>query len=498
MSTPSPKKHNHRRTRFTCWHPLLPAFSARLIIALRTLLGIACVAAFTLSPVTSNTLKGQLLLGVSFIVCIKSTLGATIQSAIRLFLGGLIAAVYCLFVVNVFTPHAFIGIGATNILVLLIVYTDLPVTVRRFSIVPTCIVLLQWFTKPNINTFFVLQIWASLTIGSSLAVFVTCIPLPVVPTAYRELTMRMRFIARQARREITAIVSLISDYHDTHLNEHYGHKHHKKMSLTDDDNGIEIPANTYRDDDINNFSTSFEDLRDDHLLKSDIQDLNSLVNDELKHMQRALGEISYEPYFIMLKFLNFMRKFLRHIPYIKKFINTTSTLQTRLSVWSTSLASIQRTINGILMLDHHHHAFVGQRHLINAICRLLDSTFDFLDSTLPYTTASTSYFNTAQIISCRTRVEEALEDFFETYTQVRESPQHSSMSNTDAIVLNTSLLLILRLVHATITAAETSETPGAHLDTLPDTPVNPPKPKKPFNWKQPFLDLAAYIGIRPS
>ena len=121
-----------------------------------------------------------------------------------------------------------------------------------------------------------------------------------------------------------------------------------------------------------------------------------------------------------------------------------------------------------------------------------------MDATLPYTTASTSYSNTPQIITCRARVEEALEDFFETYTQVRDDSRHPTMSNTDAIRLNTFLLLTLRLVHVTITAAEASDTPGAHLDTNPDPTTTVPKSKKPFNWKKPFHDLAAYIGIRPS
>lgn len=121
-----------------------------------------------------------------------------------------------------------------------------------------------------------------------------------------------------------------------------------------------------------------------------------------------------------------------------------------------------------------------------------------MDCALPYTTASKHYVKTAQVMSCRAKVEEALEDFFETYTQVREHPRHSSISNTDAIRLNTFLLLILRLVHVTITAAETSETPGAHLDDSLITAEQTSKTKKPFDWKKPFNDLAAYIGIRPS
>ncbi|CAF1604796.1 unnamed protein product [Rotaria magnacalcarata] len=499
----SSKQRSMRLPRFKLWHPILPAFSARLIIAFRTLLGITCVAGFTLSPITSQLIQGQLLLGISFIVAIKSTLGATIQTAVRLFIAGAISTAYCLLIINFCPRQVSVGIGATNILVLLIVYTDLPVTVRRFSIVPTCIILLQWITKSHINTYFVLQVWLSLTAGAALAVIVTSIPLPVIPTAYRELAMRMRFITRQARREITAIVLFISEYHNIHLNEGYDgttNQNRLNTSNSDDNNdgGIEMPSNSYREDDLYRCSASLEDLKDDHLLKSDIQDLHALVNEELKQMQRAMTEIAYEPYFIFLTLLNFTRGFLRHVPFIKKFIKTKSTLETRLSIWTTSLAAIQRTITGLLTLDHHHRAFVGQRQLINAICLLLDSTFNFLDSTIRYTTSSTRYFNTAQTIACRVKVEEALEDFFETYTQVRENPRHAKISNTDAIHLNTFLLLILRLVHVTITAAETSKTPGARLDAGTDSTTNVQKSKKLFNWKKPFYDLAAYIGIRPS
>ena len=246
-------------------------------------------------------------------------------------------------------------------------YTDLPITVRRFSIVPACIILLQWFSKPLVNTNYVLQIWAALSIGGTLAVIVTCIPLPVVPTAYRELLLRMRFIAQQTRREITAIVLLISEYHNVHLSDRYDYEMNRKQlrSNASEDNGIEIPTNSYREDDIYNHSSSFENLKDDHLLRSDIEDLHSLVNDELKQMRRALTEISFEPYFLLLSSLNSMRKFFRCIPVLKKFFRKPSTLEARLAVWTTAFASLQRTITGMLSLDHHHHAFVGQRQLIN-------------------------------------------------------------------------------------------------------------------------------------
>ena len=268
---------------------------------------------------------------------------------------------------NCFSKDIYFAVGATNIFVLLIVYTDLPVTVRRFSILPTCITLLQWYRKPHIDTRYVLHTWASLSLGGTIAIIISCIPLPLLPTAYRELTMRMRFIAQQIRREITATILLISEYHNVHLSDNYDYEidqiRHK--SNTNNEDGIETLPNSYHEDDFTDHSTSFENLKDDHLLKSDIQDLHLLVNEEIKHMQRALTEISFEPYFILLSLLNLLRTICRYIPFVKKFIKKPSTLQSRLEVWATCFASLQRTITGMLSLDHHHHVFVGQRQLIN-------------------------------------------------------------------------------------------------------------------------------------
>ena len=273
-------------------------------------------------------------------------------------------------IVNFLPQNIYFAVGFTILFVFLIVYTDLPVTVRRFSMVPTCIVLLQWFNKPNIDTKYVLHIWASLSLGSALAIIVSCIPFPFVPTAYRELTIRMEFTARQIRREITAIVLLISEYHNVHLSDiaDYTNDQKKDKSNTLGENEIEIPKNSYTEDDLYHHSTSFENLKDDHLLESDIQDLHTIVNEELKQMARALTESSFEPYFILLKLFNFIRDAFSYIIFCTRYINKPSTSrQTRLQIWTTSFASLQRTITGMLSLDHHHHAFVGQRQLINVI-----------------------------------------------------------------------------------------------------------------------------------
>lgn len=293
-----------------------------------------------MSPQTSNLIQGELLLGVGFIVTIKITLGSTIQTACRLFLAGSIATIYCLCIINICPQDIYFAVGATNVLVFIIFYTDLPTIVRRFSILPTCIILLQWFVKSDINTIYILHLWLSLSTGALLAIFISCIPLPVFPTAYRELIIRMKFITRQIRREITAILLLISQYHNIRLNDNLNDEIDRKES--------------HSDDDFLHHSTSFENLKDDYLLKSDIQDLDLLVNEELKEIERALEEISYEPYFIFLNIFHF-------IPFLKKSL----TLQSRLKIWTTSLASLQRTITGMLALDHHHHGFAGQRQLIN-------------------------------------------------------------------------------------------------------------------------------------
>ena len=312
-------------------------------------------------------MHGQLLIGVGFIVAVKSTLGATIQTAGRLFLGGFIAAIYCLIIVNFFAPNVYVAVASTNIFVFLIVYTNLPIIVRRFSIVPVCIILLQWFSKPYVNTEYVLQTWAALTIAGSLAVIVTLIPIPVIPTAYRELVMRMQFIGQQTRREVTAIVLLISEYHNIHLVDSYNNCNDRMKSPIDiqEDGGIEMPNNSYRDDDFFDHSASFENLKDDHLLKSDIQDLHALVAEEIKQMKRASTELTFEPYFILLAIIDWIRNLLRHIPCFKNCIAPSSTLEHRFKVWSTGLAAIHRSITGILSLDDHQRAFVGKRQMIN-------------------------------------------------------------------------------------------------------------------------------------
>ena len=323
-------------------------------------------------------MQGQVLLGVSFIVGIRNTLGATIQTAAHLCIAGGITTIYCLLIINFIPKDLYFAVGSTNIFVFLIVYTNLPVTIRRYSILPTCIILLQWFKKSHINTIYVLHIWAALSIGASLSILVSCLPLPLLPTAYRELTIRMNFTARQIRREITATILLISEYHNIHLTDNFtseinnstktrsnDNNNNNNNNNSNDDNGIEMPINSYREDDFYNYSTSFENLKDDYLLKSDIQDLHSMVNRELKEIERALTEISYEPFFIVIKCVNIIRNLLRRIPFIKKFINKPSTLQARLQIWATGLVSMQRTMTGMLSLDHHHHAFVGQRQLIN-------------------------------------------------------------------------------------------------------------------------------------
>lgn len=121
-----------------------------------------------------------------------------------------------------------------------------------------------------------------------------------------------------------------------------------------------------------------------------------------------------------------------------------------------------------------------------------------MDATLPYTILSTKRINIEEIISCRLKVEEALENFFDTYAQVRESQTHLNMSNTDSIRLNTFLLLILRLVHLIITAAESSETPGAHLEISLEPTTDPPIKRICFYWKALLSHLSNYIGLRIS
>ena len=95
-------------------------------------------------------------------------------------------------------------------------------------------------------------------------------------------------------------------------------------------------------------------------------------------------------------------------------------------------------------------------------------------------------------------MEEGLEHFFETYAQLRENSHLTPLSNTDAIRLNTSLLLILRLVHVTITTAETSDTPGARLDVGLDQSMSSATKQPWIHLRKIIRDWTDYIGLEPS
>ena len=310
----------------------------------------------TLTPSTSNLISGQLLLAVSFIVAIKVTVGATIQTAFRLILGGGIATCYCLLVVLYLPRNVYVAISATTCLVLMIVYTDLPVVVRRFTIVPTCIILLQWFSKSNINPYFVLQIWLSLTLGSCLSIFVMLIPLPSIPTAYSEFRIRLDTIRKQIRRELTTIILLIFEYQAKQIRN----DNHRRYTNGNDDTGIDLNLREF--DDLHLLS---EDYNDNYLLRSDLEDLNSLVNQEIQSIHRSFNEMSYEPYFIILKYWNRIRTLIRLYPPARNLISPPSTPNLRMGKLVHTFQSLQRTIKGLTILDKHNRSLVGQRKFIN-------------------------------------------------------------------------------------------------------------------------------------
>ena len=114
-----------------------------------------------------------------------------------------------------------------------------------------------------------------------------------------------------------------------------------------------------------------------------------------------------------------------------------------------------------------------------------------------FTTSPGHKINSDDIVACRMKIEDGLEHFFEVYARVREETPQSSTSNSDSIRLNTFLLLVLRMVHGIITAAENSETPGARLEMGLDQTVDSPQ-KSLCDVRQLLSDILDYIGLAPS
>ncbi|CAF1067348.1 unnamed protein product [Rotaria sordida] len=79
---------------------------------------------------------------------------------------------------------------------------------------------------------------------------------PLLPTFSTQLIIAFRTLLEIAvtQREITAIVLLTSEYHNIHLTDKYYYQinqNKQKLNTSDDnDDGIEIPANPYPEDDI--------------------------------------------------------------------------------------------------------------------------------------------------------------------------------------------------------------------------------------------------------
>ena len=121
---------------------------------------------------------------------------------------------------------------------------------------------------------------------------------------------------------------------------------------------------------------------------------------------------------------------------------------------------------------------------------------NLLDSTFPQTILSSNSIDTEYVTSCRLKVEEALENFFYTYSQIREKSRHLVTSNIDSICFNTFLLLVLRLVHITITTAEDSETLSFRLDILAEQTDSTSNSTRVYNWKVLLSNLFDYIGLR--
>lgn len=330
-----------------------------------------------MSPVASKSFQSQFILSLGFIAAIRNTLGATIDATISVFLGGAISTIYCICVINILPKNIYCALIATNVFIFLITYSSLPKLVCRFSILPTCHTLLQWFEASSIDTSHIIHLWVSISIGAVLAIIVLLVPLPVVPTAYRETQIRMRFIAQQLRREIIGIVLLICEYQDSNLNGDVKRKRETFQNEDIEGNKIEMLKESYGEDNPDLHSASLEGLKRNYLLASDIEDLHSIVCKELKELERALNEISLEPYFILLKLLHQIKKVLRLIPFVKKFIKKSSTLTLRLKVWTTGFLSLHRIMSSILSLDsRHRRALVGQRKLSQVrILRLLNYDF---------------------------------------------------------------------------------------------------------------------------
>lgn len=187
------------------FQPLAPSFPFRLVFATRGALAMVAACAYLLNP--NVTIRGGVLLPVAAVIVVQSSLGASLLTAWRVIIAGLVAAAYSTAVVSIFSPSFAIALGLLAVFVFVVSFLDTTQAFARFALGTSVVVLLQWQDPliAAVDVSFVWDVVRAICIGAAVGVGAGCIPLPAVATAAREAGGRIRFLGAVLRQQLAAL-----------------------------------------------------------------------------------------------------------------------------------------------------------------------------------------------------------------------------------------------------------------------------------------------------
>lgn len=186
--------------------PLLPSFFARLLFAARSAIAIALVFAF-IATNAAGLLGNNFFAFYCAVVASTSTLGGSLRAGVRMIIaGGFGAAVNAAVIVGGAPQSLALVLCVIAASTAVVEYTQVSVPARRTGASMVIIGLLVFYESPTrVGAPFVLGLWLGVVVGVGAAVVAALLPLPVLGTARRDATSRLRLASGALRRALAAV-----------------------------------------------------------------------------------------------------------------------------------------------------------------------------------------------------------------------------------------------------------------------------------------------------
>jgi uncharacterized membrane protein YgaE (UPF0421/DUF939 family) len=310
--------------RWLTRYPLMPEASAKLMFAIRGAIVLTGCAAFMLARDTHSLLNGEILIPVAAIVAVQHTVGATIQTGVRLFWAAFAATCFSLIWISIFPRSNYSGVCGVSVAAFIFSVLECSVPFKRFAMAGVIVSLLVWSDNPDTGYSLPLEVGLSTLFGTILGIIVIAFPLPHAVTVTREIGTRLRLVAHGMRNQMAAVAlafthelpeelqgdfrARMQDLAVDVTDEIYGTAtpHLSPVAVPKEDMSVGRPqdvtpppellrAQSMRYDEFDfDPSEHVEFTERAPLLRADIADMNTRTSEHMAFIETALGALPWE------------------------------------------------------------------------------------------------------------------------------------------------------------------------------------------------------------